>query len=64
MTRQSNARDFEPSFYTPIDRQSTGRVANHLKRILFYVTLAYFRLERSITFQSAEDIFSSHQHLL
>ncbi len=26
--RQSDALDFEPSFYTPIDQQGSGRVAN------------------------------------
>ncbi len=29
-TRHSYARDFEPSFYTPIDRQGSGLVANDL----------------------------------
>ncbi len=29
-TRQSDARDFEPSFYTPIDEQGSGRVANEI----------------------------------
>jgi hypothetical protein len=27
LTSQSNARNFGPSFYTPIDRQGSGRVA-------------------------------------
>jgi hypothetical protein len=40
--RQSDARDFEPSYYTPIDRQGSGRVEpNDLKRIFFDVTLEY-----------------------
>ncbi len=30
LTRQSDARDFEPSFYTPIDRQGSGQEANDL----------------------------------
>ena len=63
-TRQSDARNSEPSYFAPIDRPGSGRVEpNDLYRIHFYVTLAYLHSERSIIRIGKKDVFSSQRHL-